>query len=1069
MFDDRIYVLDGAMGTMLQKHGLRGDSEMFNITHPDIVSGIHRAYIDAGADIIETNTFGANRISQSEYGLAGRAAEMALAGARIARSEADASDRKILVGGSAGPTSKSLSLCTDASDPAARDISFDELALAYSEQIAALTEGGADFIILETCFDALNAKAAIYALESQSRRLPVVISASCSDSGGRLLTGQTIRAFYEAVRHARPAAFGINCSMGAESMLPIVREISSFAECPVICFPNAGLPDGAGQYADDPDTVAAGLRKIVTEGHASIVGGCCGTTPEHIAAIRKMVDAQGPLTRPEAGTCDSFRPLNVSGLEAVTIDRELYNFTNIGERTNVAGSRKFAGFVSSGNWEAAVDTAASQIDNGARIIDINMDDPMLDPERAMERFVRIIQTEPSVAKAALMIDSSHWETILSGLKNSQGKSIVNSISLKEGEKALLDKAAEIHRLGAAMVVMAFDEEGQATDFNRKTAICRRAYRLLTGAGIDAGDIIFDPNILSIATGTDSDRKYACDYIEAVRWIKRNLPGALTSGGVSNLSFAFRGNNPVRQAMHSVFLYHAVEAGLDMAIVNPGMLQVYDEIEPGLRDAIEDVIFDRRDDATERLVSLAGRTQAADKNCSADNGPRDLVSLLIQGRSEGLEEAVDRELAARGDARAVIDGTLMEGMERVGELFASGKMFLPQVVKSARIMKAAVNLLQPFITQTAAVSERKRPLMVMATVKGDVHDIGKNITGTILTCNGFAIADLGVMVDNDTILAEASRMEADMIGVSGLITPSLQHMEDLCRQMSDRHLDIPLIVGGAATSGLHTAVRLSPLYDHVFYGGDASHTALLAGRLIADRARTEKQEHDAQLHLAALHAGKSKTGPVPGPLFGYLNAGGFAPAETMQGMDIPVTDISVNELIPLFDWDTFFSIWGIKSADRTDREVLRIKEEAQTALERFDGRVSVALHRTTLSSFRPWEDSCPEPAIGVFAASVHTGGGQCGCCDDMMEQSIALTLADAASEWIGSRIAVPEGFRMIRPAAGYPSCPDHSLKRRILELIPDSDRLGISLTGSYAMIPEASVCGFIIIHREARYL
>lgn len=1072
MFEGRIFVLDGAMGTMLQKHGLKGDSEMFNLSNPETVAEIHREYIRAGADIIETNTFGANGIVQAEYGCADMAARMALAGARIARKEADASPRKVLVAGSVGPTSKSLSISTDAVSPASRDLSFDELSAAYYDQIAALTEGGVDFILLETCFDALNAKAAIYALERQDRRLPIVISANCG-VGGRLLTGQTIRAFYESVRHARPAAFGINCSLGAEGMVPIVREISTFAECPVICYPNAGLPDETGQYNDGPRTVAAGIERIIREGHASIVGGCCGTTPGHIAAIRSLVDSMDPSSCGRQILSPQGRPLCVSGLGTVTVDRAQSNFINIGERTNVAGSRKFARHIADADYNAALEVAAAQIDGGARIIDINLDDPMLDSAAEMGGFVRMIQSEPSIAEAALMIDSSHWDTILAGLKNSPGKCIVNSISLKDGEDSFVEKAREIHRLGAAMVVMAFDENGQATDFVRKRDICRRAYALLTAQGISAEDIIFDPNILSIGTGVPSDRRYAADYIDAVRWIKSKLPGALTSGGVSNLSFAFRGNNPVRQAMHSVFLYHAIEAGLDMAIVNPGMLQVYDDIEPALREAIEDVIFDRRPDATERLVEIAGKTGGELSPAAGPEAREDLMSLLLKGRSEGLEEAVREELSARGSAEAVLDDILMKGMERVGDLFSSGRMFLPQVVKSARIMKMAVSMLEPHFAKSSdkVQGTRKRPLMVMATVKGDVHDIGKNITGTVLNCNGFDVVDLGVMVDNDTILSEASKLGADIIGVSGLITPSLAHMEELCRTMSARGLDLPLIAGGAATSALHTAVKLAPLYGHVFHGGDASRTALLAGRLVSDRAAAEEEEHRAQERLAELqHRSRRDSIQDRGEsLFSYLDADGFAPADSLVCRDIPVCSIPTDALVPFFDWDTFLAIWGIKAADRTNPEVIAVMKEAEAALEDFDGRVTAALHWTTLAEVRPGSGTVNNPVIGVFAASVRQCGEHCPCCDEVMEQSIALTLADAASSWIDSRIEVPGGFRLILPAAGYPSCPDHTLKRDILRLIPDSEALGISLTESCAMMPQASVCGFAVIHRDARYL
>lgn len=1075
MFADKTYILDGAMGTMLQRYlsqgsGKRGredSNESLNLNDGGIIQRIHREYIEAGADIIETNTFGANRISQAEFGKSGDAAAMAAEGARLAREAADrfARGRKVLVAGSVGPTSKSLSLCTDASDPSARALSFDELSAAYFEQIEALTANGADLILLETCFDALNAKAAIYALENQSRRLPVIISASC-DTHGRLLTGQSLRAFYESVRHAAPAAFGLNCSFGADGMERMMKEAASFSEVPLICYPNAGLPDERGNYLESPEEMAGTMARIVSRGHASIVGGCCGTTPAHIRAIKEAVDN---LPSIEKRKTVSRADMTVSGLEAVEIDRARLNFTDIGERTNVAGSRKFARLIASRDYAGAADIALRQIENGAGIIDINMDDALLDSTAEMQNFIRIIQAEPEIAKAALMIDSSHWDTIVAGLKNAQGKCIVNSISLKDGQEAFIEKAREIRKLGGAIVVMAFDEQGQATDFARKTCICRRAYDLLLDAGIDAENIIFDTNILTIATGVQSDRRYAVDFIDSVKWIKRNLPGALTSGGVSNLSFAFRGNDTVRQAMHSVFLYHAINAGLDMAIVNPGMLQIYDDIEPELRTAVEDVILDRREDATERLVELAGRISGnGPSSGDAVHGKADLKSLLVRGREDGIEEAVNDALKKVGSAAELIEGTLMDGMKEVGRLFAEGKMFLPQVIKSARVMKRSVAILEPFVLEESAGRGEsiggKRPLVVVATVEGDVHDIGKNITATILSCNGFDVCDLGVMVDSDTILSEAALRKADIIGVSGLISPSLSQMEEICRKMNGKGMDTPLIVGGAATSALHTALVLAPIYNHVYYGGDASATSLLAGRLMNSRQETEADEHRRQARLAELHKSSGTAGSKRenGKLFGNLSPDGFAPREALEHQEIPVQEIPLNELYEFFDWKTFYAIWGIKTEDYGKAEVEGIRAEAEECLKGLDCITSAALH---------WEkiDNCDAPILGLFAASVRLCGKHCGCCEDnMLEKSLALTLADAASEWIGSRISVPEGFKAIRPAAGYPSCPDHSLKRMILDRIPDSEKMGITLTESYAMIPESSVCGFVVVHREAKY-
>ena len=943
--DGRIMILDGATGTMIQKCGLteedfragipdapqekelKGNNECLNLSRPDIIRKIHDEYIAAGADIIEANTFSANRISQQEYGCGALACRMAYEGARIAREAADAatdtfrktgeaegSARKIFVAGSIGPTSKSLSMSPDMNDPAFRAVAFDEMADAYGEQIRGLILGGADMLLIETCFDALNAKAAIYALEklldspdftgdsAVRTRLdadgyfPVIVSVSVSDRSGRTLTGQTLEAFYTAVSHYPLTAFGLNCSLGAGEMHHLLRETAAFAKCPVICYPNAGLPDGMGGYAQTPEEMAGEMGQMAAEGLLNIAGGCCGTTPEYIRAIEAAVrkfparkipgddkDTRG-MDNPDGRQCTT---LTVSGLEAVCIDRRTRNFTNVGERTNVAGSRKFARLIASGNLTEALGIAAGQVDSGADIIDINMDDAMLDSEAEMTRFVRSISSEPAAAKAALMIDSSDWKTILSGLKNAQGKSIVNSISLKEGEDAFIGKAREIHRLGAAMVVMAFDEQGQATDFSRKTEICARAYRLLTEkAEIAPHDIIFDVNVLAIGTGIEEHADYAADFIRAVKWIKENLPGALTSGGISNLSFAFRGNNTVREAMHSAFLYHAIRAGLDMAIVNPGMLQVYDNIEPGLLKCVEDVIFNTDSGATERLIEKAAAiaaSEAAEKaeksthNCQngqstadgyEDPGKR-LAEALVAGKSDTLHQDLEECLKICGSATDIIEGPLMDGMQKVGELFGDGKMFLPQVVKSAKIMKDAVDYLQPYMGRDsdAAVNgstdagmdgtKTSGPKIVIATVRGDVHDIGKNITATVLRCNGFNVIDLGVMVDRDTILDTALREHADIIAASGLITPSLYQMEELCREMTARGMDTPLFIGGATTSALHTAVKLAPLYEHVFYGADASASAVMAKRCMADRKKFEREEHKAQEKMRTIYRrGKS---------------------------------------------------------------------------------------------------------------------------------------------------------------------------------------------------------------------
>ncbi|MBR3097375.1 MAG: methionine synthase [Bacteroidales bacterium] len=1108
----RMLRLDGATGTQIQQYSLteddfrqgvfvdspiplKGNNECLNLTRPDVIAAVHEAYIEAGADIIETNTFSANRISQKEYGLESHAREMALAGARIARAAADRAGRKVWIAGSIGPTSKSLTLAPDINRPAERPYSFDQMAESYREQVEALLEGGVDLLLIETAFDALNVKAALYAVQQVQDGFPVIVSVSVSDRSGRTLTGQTLEAFFTAVRHYPLTAFGVNCSLGADELLPLVKDVAAFSDVPVICYPNAGLPNELGGYDQTPAEMAEQMSRM--DGFVNIAGGCCGTTPDHIRAIPALSPA--PPKEPH-------KELTVSGLEAYLIDTVKRNFTLIGERTNVAGSRKFARLIAAGDYDTALEVAAGQIEGGASVIDINMDDAMLDGPVAMETFVRTLQNDPAVAKAALMIDSSHWECILAGLKNAQGKCIVNSISLKDGEQRFLEKAAEIHRLGAAMVVMAFDEEGQATTYEKKIAVSERAYRLLTGIGIPPEDIIFDVNVLSIGTGIPEHDRYGIDFIEAVRWIKQNLPSAYTSGGISNLSFAFRGNNPVRSAMHAVFLYHAIRAGLDMAIVNPGMVLQYDDIEPELRAAAEDLILCRTPDASERLIALAAAISSA-----AETSPRDpsglgrsdsvisseaeggveksLEQALITGKTERLSEMVMAAMERLGSAVQVIEGPLMAGMEEVGRRFGAGKMFLPQVVKSAKVMKDAVALLEPYMD--AGEQATQRPVVIHATVKGDVHDIGKNIAGIVLRCNGFDVVDLGVMVDKETILEAAEKHHAALIGVSGLITPSLFQMEELCREMKARGLDTPLFIGGATTSALHTAVKLAPLYDHVFYAPDASAGAVLAKKCIRDRAAFEAAQHEEQEKIRAMHEGRAKKPAVM--------TEGFAHDSYLRTVpdDLPLTELPLEELVPLFDWPMFRAVWGVKESpeltaegkavlDRMvrDRAVsVRIAARFFAASREGDtidlGGIRLPMLRQeeapgrSLADFVPADGTGP---FGVFAISVHAHGHPEGCTceacrndyDSMMERAVRVTLAEAASTWLDQRLAegLPEGVRVTKPAAGYASCPDHSLKRDILRLLPQG--LDITLTESCAMRPDAAICGFVVLHPEAGY-
>lgn len=1214
--EGRILVIDGATGTMLQRFGLseedfhsgvfsgcakelKGNNECLNLTRPEIIRSIHEEYIAAGADIIETNTFSANRISQAEYGCGDFAFRMAFEGARIAREAADKAGRKIFVAGSIGPTSRSLSLSPDMDDPSFRAVSFDGMSQAYSEQIRGLLLGGADLLLIETCFDALNVKAALYALEklledkeiaenpeiasrlSPDGHFPVIVSVSVSDRSGRTLTGQTLEAFYTSVSHYPLTAFGLNCSLGADEMYPLLKEASGFASCPVSCYPNAGLPDGMGGYAETPEEMAGAIRRMASDGLLDIAGGCCGTTPEYISAIASAVKGLPSRSairadRKEKEKDDVSPSLTVCGLETVRIDLRTRNFTNVGERTNVAGSRKFARVIASGNYAQALEIASGQIESGADIIDINMDDAMLDSTAQMTAFLRYISNDPAVAKAAVMIDSSHWETILAGLKNTQGKSIVNSISLKEGEEAFVSKAREIHRLGAAMVVMAFDEQGQATSFSRKTEICARAYRLLTDrAGIPPCDIIFDVNVLAVGTGIEEHADYAVDFIKAVAWIKANLPGALTSGGISNLSFAFRGNNPVREAMHSVFLYHAIKAGLDMAIVNPGMLQIYDKIEPGLLKCAEDVILDRDSGATERLIEKAGEIALAKENPAknADVSSKDagkagesleerIAGALVKGRSETLASDLEEALGKYGSAVRIIEGPLMDGMKKVGELFGSGKMFLPQVVKSAKVMREAVDLLQPYMDTAGGeevhsedkTTKHTRPKIVIATVKGDVHDIGKNITAIVLGCNGFDVTDLGVMVDKETILDTAAREGADIIAASGLITPSLYQMEELCREMSSRGMDTPLFIGGATTSALHTAVKLAPLYNHVFYGADASASAVMAKKYMMDRDKFEEEEHKAQEKIRDLYLrGKDSSGNVSGkendPGDGdqvqdnTMEDSIFAPGRYLNmpaPSDMPASEISIGDVLPYFDWKMLYAIWGIRygKMDPDAPEMTELRKEAEAVIGRFreshgcrimaetrwfnscaaddtiymekDGdRLQLPMLRQekpmnmkdgraaclSLCDFVPPRSYGFTSPSGIFAISVskvhpedrhnrHEGCGCSGCrreadYDDMLERSVMNTLAEAASSWLDVKISgmlpareesgadIPE-WKIIKPAAGYSSCPDHTVKRDILRMLPGSDKLGIRLTESCGMIPDASICGMIFVHRDATY-
>ncbi len=1201
--EHRILILDGAMGTMIQRYGLaeddyrcgpfssctkelRGNNECLNLTHPEIIKAIHKEYIAAGADIIETNTFSANVISQAEYGCEEFAEQMAYEGARIAREAADEAaqmaesvglEREILVAGSMGPTSKSLSLSPDVADPAFRPYSFDQMKESYRTQAEALLRGGADILLIETCFDALNVKAALAAIAELDRNsmndgtgilpppargrgpawlggglcshhgVPVMISVSVGDRSGRTLTGQTLEAFYTSVRHYPIMSFGLNCSLGAAELMPLVEDMNRWCGCAVSCYPNAGLPNEMGGYDQSPEEMASQVREMASRGLINIAGGCCGTTPDHIRAISKALKGIAPQQLSVNKDVFTDGILKVSGLESVTVDVKTSNFTNVGERTNVAGSRKFARLISEGKYEEALQIAAKQIEDGASVIEINMDDAMLDSTREMERFVRWISNDPAVAKAALMIDSSHWETILAGLKNAQGRCIVNSISLKEGPESFLQKARAIKSLGAAMVVMAFDEQGQATTYERKIEICERAYRLLTEeAGISPEDIIFDVNILSIGTGIEEHARYAIDFIEAVRWIKTNLKGALTSGGVSNLSFAFRGNNPVREAMHSAFLYHAIKAGLDMAIVNPSMLQIYDEIDPQLLRCVEDVIFDRDPEATERLMDYCQRQKEMadqaghderccrhdegccrhDERCSChdhtDSHSRPvresleerLRTALVKGTSATLDSDLMEAMKRYTSVLEIIEGPLMAGMETVGKLFGEGKMFLPQVVKSAKVMRDAVGILEPYMNNEDEGSGR--PKIVIATVKGDVHDIGKNITGIVLTCNGFDVHDLGVMVDKETILEKASELNADIIAVSGLITPSLYQMEEICREMASRGMDTPLFVGGATTSSLHTAVKLAPLYGHVFHGADASAAAVMAKKCMMDRKAFENEQHSGQEKIRSLYDKEKNAGKPGNDDSPKTQPDRHARHDRASDCSIPLPsdiasrELSAEEVMPYFDWKMFYAIWGVKygsvSAEAMELMQLRQDAEEELALGNYIIKVSARFmeactdgkdiitsgmrmpmlrqeggYQRSLCDFIALEQSGKKSPLGMFTVCVkpknasHEEGCCCPACsnkyEDLIAKTVRMTLAEAASKWLDKEILLQmedENVKVIKPAAGYASCPDHTLKKDIMDALSGRFDLKIKMTESCAMIPEASICGLIIMHPEARY-
>ncbi len=1174
----RILVLDGAMGTMVQRRGLseadyrgarferhgqdlKGDTDVLALTRPDVLRSIHDAYFDAGADIAETNTFGATRIVQAEYGLADAAYEMNVAAARAAVESARAWTKRTpgkprFVAGSIGPLNKTLSLSPSVADPGFRAVTFDEVREAYAEQVRGLLEGGVDLLLVETIFDTLNAKAALVAIEdvfdSLGTRLPVMISVTITDKSGRTLSGQTVEAFWISVAHARPLSVGVNCALGAREMRPYVEELSRIADVHVSCYPNAGLPNAFGEYDETPETTSSLVRALAVEGLVNVVGGCCGTTPDHVRAIAARVEGVTPRVPPRPD-----RLTRWAGLEPLVV-RPDSNFLMIGERTNVTGSKKFAELVKAGDYAKAVEVALDQVRGGANILDVNMDEGMLEGERAMVTFLNLLASEPEIARLPVMVDSSKWSVIEAGLKCLQGKGIANSISLKEGEEDFLAKARAIRRYGAGVVVMAFDETGQAETVERKVSICRRAFDLLTKrAGWDATDVVFDPNILAVATGIEEHAAFARNYVEATRVIKDTCPGAKVSGGVSNLSFAFRGNNVVREAMHSAFLYHAIRAGMDMGIVNAGQIGVYEEIPRDLLDHVEDVLFDRRPDATERLVAFAETVKGAGKKRELDLGWRDapveqrLSHALVNGIVDFIEADVEEARAKSARPLDVIEGPLMDGMRVVGDLFGAGKMFLPQVVKSARAMKRAVAYLLPFMEeekQRLGLAERKNGKVLLATVKGDVHDIGKNIVGVVLGCNSYDVVDLGVMVPCDKILDTAIEQGCDVVGLSGLITPSLDEMVHVAKEMKRRGMGQPLLIGGATTSRQHTAVKIAPEYDgsttHVL---DASRAVSTVASLLDPKQRDAfvartREEHE---QLRRLHAHK-KAKPLASlaaaderrPRLAFGDGDVVRPSFT--GLRVE-QDIPLSEIVPYIDWTFFFTAWelvgkfpAILDDPRHGAAARDLYESGRALLDRIvrdrslvaraawglwpaqsegndvvlyedEERTRVAARFCMLRQQQEKPEGEPYRCLADFVAPAGSGARDWAGAfvvtagigaqelaasfekqlDDyhaILAKALADRLAEALAEMLHQRARrawyapaealsgedlVAEKYRGIRPAFGYPACPDHSEKTKLFELLR-ADRIGVSLTEHGAMLPAASVSGLYLGHPQARY-
>jgi 5-methyltetrahydrofolate--homocysteine methyltransferase len=1176
----RIVILDGAMGTMIQRHrlgesefrgarfaewrsDLRGNNDLLSITQPQIIAAIHREYLLAGADVISTNTFNSTPVSQADYRMEAVVGELNLTAARLARQVADdvtaETGHQRFVAGALGPTGRTASLSPDVNDPGFRNISFDELVEGYSIAARALVEGGVDLILIETVFDTLNAKAALFAvrgiLDEGATDLPIIVSGTITDASGRTLSGQTTEAFWNSIRHARPAAVGLNCALGGKQLRPYVEELARIADTNVCAYPNAGLPNAFGEYDETPEETAEILREFAASGFLNMLGGCCGTTPDHIRAIARAVADVPPRIIPEIA-----RACRLSGLEPLTIDADSL-FVNVGERTNVTGSAKFRKLIEAGDYTAAVDIARQQVANGAQIIDVNMDEGMLDSQAAMVKLLSLIAGEPDIARVPVMIDSSKWSVIEAGLKCVQGKSIVNSISLKEGEEAFLLHARKVMRYGAAVVVMAFDELGQADTIKRKVEISERAYKLLTEKlDFPPEDIIFDPNIFAVATGIEEHNRYSLDFIEATAAIKKSMPGVHVSGGVSNVSFSFRGNDRVREAMHSAFLYHAIRAGLTMGIVNAGQLAIYEDIPADLRERVEDVILARREDATERLLEIAERFKGggvAKRGDDLEWRKLPVAERLQHALVKGLDEFVlaDTE-EARLEAKRpldVIEGPLMDGMNVVGDLFGSGKMFLPQVVKSARVMKKAVSVLIPYIEQEKAGTSRSNGKVVIATVKGDVHDIGKNIVGVVLQCNNFEVVDLGVMASCEKILAAATRENADFIGLSGLITPSLDEMVHVAKEMQRLGYKQPLLIGGATTSPAHTAVKIDPQYEGaVIYVKDASRSVGVCQQLVTKDTRdayvanikTENERRREQHRNKSAKAPQLSLTQARAKKFKIDWSAYTPPVPTFLGLRA-FEDYPLDELVPYIDWMPFFNAWEFAGkfpdilsdsvigeaasnlyADArrmlqtlVDEKWLRARavvgffpaysvgdDDIQVFTDETRQAVRLRLHQLRQQKSKPQDQAqlcladfvAPTQSgradyIGAFAVTAGIGIDEHvarfeAAHDDyssIMLKALADRLAEALAERMHERVRrelwgyakhehldstglIREEYQGIRPAPGYPACPDHTEKATLWKLLDADHTAGIRLTESFAMFPTAAVSGFYFSHPRAHY-